>query len=76
MSALHFPQNGNDRTRLFWDSFSWWASKHEFYDQIGISTTAVLSLPPDGRRRENSGQHWKEAKQREWEKPFEKKLKL
>lgn len=47
-----FPQNKNDRTRLFWDSFSWWASKHEFYDQIGISTTAVLSLPPDGRKRE------------------------
>lgn len=52
MSAFCFPQNENDRTRLFWDSFSWWASKHEFYDQIGISTTAVLSLPPDGRKRE------------------------
>lgn len=24
----------------------------KFYDQIGISTTAVLSLPPDGRKRE------------------------
>ncbi len=52
MCAFYFPQNEDDGTRLFWDSFSWWASKHEFYDQIGISTTAVLSLPPDGRKRE------------------------